>query len=108
MQNEVLHAVLLNQLERFEEARSLLRKTLPVARRVLGECDITTLRLRWVYARAFYSDAAATLDDLREAATTLEDTVQIARRVFGGAHPTTEEMEVAVRDARTILRAREA
>ena len=64
--------------------------------------------MRWNYAETLYADPSATLDDLREAATTLEDTVQIARRVFGGAHPTTEEMEVAVRDARTILRAREA
>ena len=53
-------------------------------------------------------DPAATLDDLRQAVTTLEEIERTARRVFGGAHPTTEEMEVAVRDARTVLSAREA
>ena len=96
------------RLKRFEEARSLLRKNLPVLRRVARDSSEVSIRMRALYAQSLYHDAAATLDDLREAATTLEDTVQIARRVFGGAHPTTEEMEVAVRDARTILRAREA
>ena len=33
------HAVALSDLGRFEEAKSLLRKTMPVARRVLGESD---------------------------------------------------------------------
>merc|ERR1711991_582481 len=42
----------LNSLERFEEAKSLLRKTMPVARRVLGDNDENTLRLRWSYAKA--------------------------------------------------------
>ena len=98
---------MLNQLERFEEARSLLRKTLPVARRVLGECDITTLRLRWVYARAFYSDAAATLDDLREAVITLEDMEPIARRLLGNSHPTVRSIEFGLRDSRAALAARE-
>ena len=102
------YAVSLVRLKRFEEARSLLRKNLPVLRRVARDSSEVSIRMRALYAQSLYHDAAATLDDLREAATTLEDTVQIARRVFGGAHPTTEEMEVAVRDARTILRAREA
>ena len=102
------YSLSLTDLRRYQEAKSLLREKVPVARRVLGENHNVTLNLRWYYAGALYQDPAATLDDLREAATTLEDTVQIARRVFGGAHPTTEEMEVAVRDARTVLSAREA
>ena len=60
-------------LERFEEAKALLRKTMPVARRVLGESSETTLKMRWTYAAALYNNTGATLDDLREAATTLED-----------------------------------
>ena len=76
-------------LKRFEESKSLLRKTMPVARRVLGESHDLTLRMRWSYAAALYEDNGATLDDLREAVTTLEDTERIARRVLGGAHPTT-------------------
>ena len=54
-----------------------------------------------------YRDPAATLDDLREAVTTLTEIEQTARRVLGGAHPTTEGIEAALREARASLRARE-
>ena len=86
----------------------MLRKMMPVARRVLGECDRITLTLRWHYALALYLDPAATLDDLRETVTTLEDAERIARRVLGGAHPTTTGIDDHLRNARTVLRAREA
>ena len=79
------------QLQHYAKARSLLRRTIPVARRVSGDDDVNTLRLRWNYARtlvALYEDADATLDDLREAVTTFEDVARISRRVLGGAHPT--------------------
>ena len=101
------YSATLGDLQRFEEAKSLLRKTMPVARRVLGEGRETTLRLRWNYAMALYPDAGATLDDIREAVTTLEDTERIARRVLGGAHPITTGIESALQNARAILRARE-
>ena len=94
-------------LERFEEARSLLRKTIPVARRVLGDSNRNTLMMRWLYARALFEDPAATLDYIREAVTTLEDAGRIARRVFGGAHPTTEDIDISLRISRAALRARE-
>ena len=102
------YAVSLNQLRRFEEAKRLLRKTVPVARRILGESDGLTLRMRWAYAQALYIAEGATLDDLREAVTTLEETVRTARRVLGGAHPLTSAIEDNLRDARAALRAREA
>ena len=95
------------KLQRFTETKSLLRRTLPVARRVLGKNDITTLASESIYAEALYSDDDATLDDLREAVTTLEETERIARRVLGGAHPTTVEIEEHLRNSRTALRARE-
>ena len=60
----------LMQLKRFEEARSVLRKALPVARRVLGENHEATLQTRGAYALALYKDASTTLDDLRDAAPT--------------------------------------
>ena len=101
------YAVSLLKVKRFEEARALLRKTMPVARRVLRESSVTTLRLRWNYAEALYTDPGATLDDLREAVTTLEDTERIARRVLGGEHPTTTGIEGELEDAREALRARE-
>ena len=98
----------LANLKRNEEAKSLMRKRLPVARRVLGESHVTTLRMRVFYAKALYRDADATLDDLREAVATLEDAGRIARRLLGGAHPLTVEVDDELRDARAALRAREA
>ena len=41
------YAISLLPLDRFEEVKSLLRKTIPMARRVLGESDETTLRMRY-------------------------------------------------------------
>ena len=94
-------------LERFEEAKSLLRKAMPVARRTLGYDSIVTLTMRKLYAQALYEDTRATVDDLREAVTTLEETSRTARRVLGGAHPRVVEIEETLRDARAALRARE-
>ena len=82
-----------------------LRRTLPVARRVLGENDELMLILRWNYAM-LYEDPAATHDDLREAVETLEDAGQIARRVLGGAHPITKGLEGELQGARVVLYAR--
>ena len=64
--------------------------------------------MRWLYAKALYGDPGSTLDDIREAVTTLEDTQRIARRVLGSAHPVTEGIEDALRNARAALRARES
>ena len=85
-----------------------MRKTMPVARRVLGESHELTLGVRCNYARALYKDAAATLDDLREAVKVLEDVERTARRVLGRSHPLTEGVEQSLRDARANLRARDA
>ena len=106
MRDAQFYALSLIDLERFEEAKSLLRKAVPVARRVLGDNVETTLKLRWIHAAALYEDPNAALDDLREAVTTLEETTQIARRVLGAAHPVTAEIEYYLRDARAALRAR--
>ncbi len=43
-------AVTLNDLKRFEEVKAFLRKTIPVARRVLGESNEVTLKMRVLYA----------------------------------------------------------
>ena len=97
----------LNSLGRFEEARSLMRKIMPVAQRVLGESDATTLRIGYNYARALYIDPDAPLDALREAVTRLENLERTARRVLGGAHPLAVDFEDELRNARAALRARE-
>jgi len=101
------YALNLTRLNRFEEAKALFRRTIPVVRRVLGDDHRLTLRMRSNYAEALYEDAGATLDDLREAVTTLEETERIARRVFGGEHPHTEFMESELQNARAALAARE-
>ena len=94
-------------MERYGEASKLLRKLAPVARRVLGETDETTLRMRWTFGEALYKDDGATLEDLRESVTTLEGTERIAKRVLGGAHPLATEIEHHLQNARAALRARE-
>ena len=101
------YASSLLELQRFEEARTLLRKTMPVARRVLGDGHILTLKLRCNYARALCADPDATLDEVREAVTTLEDAARIARRVFGSTHPLTVDIEDELRKSQAALRARE-
>ena len=101
------YEVSLKELKRFEEAKSLLRKTIPVARRVLRDDNILTLIMKWSYATALCNDPSATLDDVREAVTTLEDADRTGRRVLGGEHPTTTGIERELRDARAALRARE-
>ena len=94
------YTVSLKNLDRFEEAKSLQRKMIPVARRVLGESCELTLKMQWIYAEALYKDDGATLADLRKAVTTLEDAGRIARRVLGGTHPTTKAIEIELREAR--------
>ena len=85
----------------------LLRQVMPVARRVCGDNDDLTLKMRWIYARTLYEPDVATLGDIREAVSTLEDAGRIARRVLGGAHPLTVGIEGALRNVRATLRARE-
>ena len=101
------YADALTSLERFEEAKALLRRTVPVARRVLGENHEDTLRLKWIYATALCRDDGATLAELREAVTTLEAVEQNIQRVFGRAHPLTGGIGGDLRNARAALAARD-
>ena len=101
------YASTLFRVERFKEGKALLQKTMPVARRVLGDSHDLSLKMSWNYARALREDPATTLDDLREAVTTLEDAARIARRVFGASHPLTTGLEYNLRDARAVHDARE-
>ena len=95
------------ELRRFEKVKSLLRRTTPVAQRVLGANHDHTLRMRSIYARTLYINAGATLDELRESVTTYEDVGRIARRVLGGSHPLTRSIEDDLLNAQATLRARE-
>ena len=100
------YAGTLRDLRRFEEAKALLRKTIPVAQRVLGSNEIT-LKMRWTLGASLTRSDGATLDDLREAVTTLEDAERTTRRVFGGAHPSTTGIKAALQHTRAVLRTRE-
>ena len=97
----------LGRSERLGEAKSLLRKTVPVARRVLGESSDLTLMMRKTYAEALCKDNRATFDDLCKAVRTYEDTERIARRVLGGAHPLTVDIGRGLQYARSALAARD-
>jgi hypothetical protein len=101
------YALALIRLQHFKQAKTLLRKVMPVARRVLRESNDLTLKMRFNYARALYMDPAATLNDLREAVTTSEEIEGIARHVLGGAHLLTTLIEKSLQNARAALRARE-
>ena len=101
------YAVSLASLQRFKEIKSVLRKTMPIAQRVLGEAHTVTLRVSKIYALALYKDPGATLDDLHESVTTFEETERTMRRVLGGVHPHVVWIEKALRNARAALRARE-
>ena len=78
-----------------------------MARRVLGENHILTLKLRWKYAQSLFLDTDATLDDLREAVMTFEEIGPTARRFLGGAHPDTVGIGHSLQVARAALGARE-
>ena len=101
------YASSLNGLRRFAEARSLMRKTMPVAQRVLGKLHEITIKMLWAYVETLYEDDNATLDDLRKAVNTLEDAARDARRVHGSAHPFAEGCEYHIQKSRAALAARE-
>ena len=77
------YANLLERFGRHEEASSLMRKIIPVGRRIFGETNITFLRMRWLYALALFKDQAATLDDLREAVEILESVPNESLKIHG-------------------------
>jgi len=93
-------------LQRYAEAKALMRKTIPLARRVLGESDTLNFKMRKICATALYEDPAATRGDLREATTTLEDLERTTRRVLGGAHPLVLAIERNLDESRDALYAR--
>ena len=100
--------MLLKQLSRFEEARSLLRRTIPVARRVAGENHELTLSMMWIYANTLSMNESATVADLSEAVRTLEYVAMSYKRVMGASHPETSRVQKDLDATRaTLARARE-
>ena len=101
------YAANLKDINHFQEAKELMRKMIPVARRFLGDCHELTLRMRALYARALLEDTCATLGDIREAVAMFEDLAPTTRRVLGGTHPVAMTMEASLQYAQTVLAARE-
>ena len=102
------YATDLCELRRFDEAKSLLRKAIPVARRVIGASHQHTITMRSLYAKTFFHNPGATIDEIREAVNTLEEIEPISRRVLGIAHPIAVNIQGELQKARALLRAREA
>ncbi|CAH0374186.1 unnamed protein product [Pelagomonas calceolata] len=76
------------RLKRFEEVKALLRRKLPVARRVLGSEHEVTLSIREDLCRATL-DGESSAEEKREALRMLEEIAGVMRRVMGPAHPNT-------------------
>ena len=100
-------AISLFLVGKFEEGKSLLRKNIPVARRILGENAEFTLTMRFNYARALFDDPNATLGDLRESVERFEKTARMAQRALGSAHPEVVNAGKTLQSARAVLAARE-
>ena len=94
------YASTLKDLHRSEEAKKLLRKSIPVARRVHGESSKALTIMRWIYGEALYRDRSATLDDLHEAVATFEEIQPTARRTLGGEHKIVREIEKSLKISR--------
>ena len=97
------YAVSLKALQRFEEAKALMRKTMPVARRTLGVEHDLTLNFRDIYAQCLYRDDNASQGNVAEAIEILEDVQRRARRVFGPGHPNWESLPRDLMAAREKL-----
>ena len=88
--------------ELFKEAKSLLRDTIPTARRTLDSEHDLMLTLRSLYACTIYRDTNSSRA-VHEAVAILEDVLQTTRRVFGTSHPNFIEFGTYLENARMRL-----
>ena len=79
-------------MQRFEEAKRVLRKVIPVAQRVLGTQNELTLSLREDLSRATL-DGESSAEEKREALRMLEELAGVMRRVLGPVHPDTSHAQ---------------
>ena len=77
----------------FTEARSLMRKHLPIARRVVGPDHEITYGIIETLAGAMFQNALAPRKDLVEATEMLTKQLKRLRQVLGAAHPDTQRHE---------------
>ena len=93
------YAMHLIEARRFKEAKRILRKGIPVARRVLGPEHDLTMSMREDLCRATL-DGDSAANEKREALRALEDTVGLMRRVLGAQHPETQRAQVTLESYR--------
>ena len=101
-------SVSLTDLKRYEEARSIQRKIIPVALRILGAENDTTLLLLRTNVRSVYSDPKATLADLRQTERSMRDVLQRTRQIYGASHPDTQTCERFMHNVKQILAKRDS
>ena len=97
------YAAILLSLERQAEAKPILRKAIPNARRTLGAEHDLTLNLRKFYGQFLYEDPSASRADVVEAIEVFEDVQRRARRVFGPDHPNWKSLPHELTAAREKL-----
>ena len=85
--------MVLLDLRRFKEAKRVLRKVVPVARRVLGNHHELTLSICEDLCRATLLDGGSSANEKRDALKMLEDTLGVMRRVLGPQHPETQRVQ---------------
>ena len=90
-------AATLKKLNRYDEAKSLLLKTMPVARRILGESNELTLTIRWTSAVALRDADRASRDDMVEAVAILKEVLGTSLRMLGTDHPLSVRIRSALR-----------
>ena len=105
LRSAINYTASLRHLQQFGEGKSLLRKAIPVAQRVLGKSDEVTLNMKINYTLMPTVDADATLVDLNEAVDTLENAIPDAHRAFGASHPLAAHFENSLQYSRQTLRA---
>ena len=93
----------MSSLERWAEAKSLVRKVMPHARRILGRVHENTLKLEGTLLEAIHWDDSSSLDELRKAISMCEDAIRRARRVYGDEHPLTMRLARDLDEAREEL-----
>ena len=97
-----LALVLSRRLQHKVEAKELLRKVLPLSRRVQGDDDLQTLKMQLTYGDCLATALDATPEDFLEAEKLLDTVERRYRRIFGENHPFTTQCQDRLRRARVM------
>ena len=98
-----LVSTLVDDLQRFDEAKAFLLDRMPVSIRVLGKAHTTTYILQRMYAQCLYQNDSASRSDLTEAIASLEDLDKRMTRTYGTVHPQTNTTRFFLAEARQKL-----